>query len=269
MKQKPGKRTVIWTIANQKGGVGKTTTTVTLGSGLAREGRKVLVVDLDSQGHVSRMLAQPKQPGVRRWYYDEEPLEQAIVQARENLWILPGDKSTDKVMARIRDESYGEEQFANQLKEHAAALGFDVVIVDLAPSLNNLQVAALIAANYVLIPTRLRFTDMDGVQEVLKTLQQIGRHGHQVSGYFLLPTLFDRGANETIERLKELVASQGARVWPPIVQDVRVGEAPGRGLTIWEYAPTCNAVLGYVNGGKRVGGYTDTLQRVLALLEGV
>lgn len=261
---------VVLAILNQKGGVGKTTTAITLGSGLARKGYRVLLVDLDLQGHISRMLAQPKQPGVRRWYYDEEPLNKAIVKARDNLWTLPGDKSTDKAMARVRDESYGEEQFACQLKEHAAMLGFDVVVIDLAPSLNNLQVAALIAADYAIIPTRLRFTDMDGVQEALKTLQQIGRHGHQLSGYFILPTLFDRNANETIERLKELVASQGPRVWPPIVQDVRVGEAPGRGLTIWEHAPACHAVLGYINsGGNRVGGYADTLQRVLTLLEGV
>ncbi len=70
---------IVFSILNQKGGVGKTTTAVTLGSGLARKGYRVLLVDLDLQGHISRMLAQPKQPGVRHWYYDEEPLEKVIV----------------------------------------------------------------------------------------------------------------------------------------------------------------------------------------------
>jgi chromosome partitioning protein len=258
--------TTTLTISNQKGGVGKTTSTVTIGSGLAQRGYKTLLVDLDPQGHVSRMLNLPKQPGVRRWYYDEAPLPSCITPVRDNLWLLPGDKSTDKVMGKIRDESYGEENFALALKEQAA--GFDVIVIDLAPSLNNLQVAALIAAEYVLIPTRLRITDLDGVQEVIHSVAQLARHGHKPRGCYILPTFFDRIANETIRLLRETAEHFPGAVWPPVVQDVRVGEAPARGKTLWEYAPDTNAILGYVsNGGKRVGGCTDTLNRLIGLVE--
>jgi chromosome partitioning protein len=254
------------TILNQKGGVAKTTSAVTIGSGLALKGYKTLLVDLDPQGHISRMLNHPKHPGVRRWYYDDTPLTDCLVQARENLWLLPGDKSTDKVMGRIRDESYGEEVFANTLKEKAA--DFEVIVIDLAPSLNNLQVAAILAADFVLIPTRLRITDLDGVQEVLNSIAQIAQHGHKPRGCYILPTFFDRNANETIRLLKETAGRFPSMVWPPIVQDVRVGEAPARGKTLWEYAPDTNAALGYVNGGgKRVGGYADTLERIIRLIE--
>lgn len=257
----------IITVSNQKGGVGKTTTTLTLGSGLALQGYKTLLADLDPQGHVARSLNLPKQPGVRRWYYDDTPLRECVLEARENLWLLPGDKSTDKVMGRIRDESYGEESFAHALREQAAAAGFDVVLLDLAPSLNNLQVAALVAADYVLIPTRLRITDLDGVQEVILSIGQLARHGHKPRGCYILPTFFDRNANETIRLLKETAARFPSMLWPPIVQDVRVGEAPARAKTLWEYAPDTNAVLGYLSGAKRVGGYMDVVDRVVRLIE--
>ena len=262
--------TKIVCIANQKGGVGKTTTAVTLAHGLAQRGYKSLLADLDSQGHISRALNTPKRDMLRRWFYDEEPLSQVIAQVRENFWILQGDKGTDRVLGRIREESYGEELFAETLREQSQKAGFDVVLLDLAPSISNLQVAALISAHYALIPTRLRMMDMDGVQEILKSIQQIARHGHYLSSWFILPTFFDRTTNETILRLKELVNAFGNRVWPPIMHDVRVSESPGRGKTIWEYAPNCNAVLGYVNGGgHRVGGYADTLERLILLIEGL
>jgi len=257
-------------ITNQKGGVAKTTTAVTIGDGLARRGYSTLLVDLDSQGHVSRALNLPKRDDVRRWHYDDQPMTAVIQEVRQNLWILSGDKGTLRVIGRIRDESYGEERFAEHLHRDAAAAGFAVTLLDLGPSISNLQVAALIAADYAILPTRLRMMDLDGVQEVLRTIQEIARHGHTLKGWYILPTFFDRTTNETVLRLKELVGAFGPRVWPPIPKDVKVSEAPGRGKTLWEHAPRCNALLGYVNGGgKRLGGYADTLERVDQLIEGV
>ncbi len=261
---------IIITTTNQKGGVAKTTTAVTLAAGLAARGYRTGLGDLDSQGHVSRALNLPKQDGLRHWYYDDQPFEQVIQSVRENLLVLPGDKGTTRVIGRIRDESYGEERFAQRLRQDAENAGFDVFLLDLGPSISNLQIAALIAADYAIIPTRLRMMDLDGVQEVLRSMQEIARHGHALQGWYILPTFFDRTTNETVLRLKELVNTFGAHVWPPILKDVKVSEAPGRGKTLWEYAPRCNALLGYVNGsGKRVGGYLDTLERVVQLIEGV
>jgi len=86
----------------------------------------------------------------------------------------------------------------------------------------------------------------------------------------LLPTFFDRVTKETAQRLTELAAAFGRQVWPPIPQDVKLAEAPGRGMTIWEYAPQSSGVQGYVNrNGKKIGGYETILSEMIRLMEGV
>ena len=260
--------TRIIAIANQKGGVGKTTTAVTLGAGLAMASHRTLIMDLDPQGHVAHMLNLPKSGGLRRWFYDDEPLENEAVKVRDRLFVLRGDKSTDRVKGKIRDESYGEELFARALIEGTQK--FDVVILDMAPSLDVLHVAGLLAADFVLVPTKLRFTDLDGVSEVIRSIQEVSRHGHSIQHYVFLPTFYDRITKETTLRLRELYQAFQARVWPPIMQDIRAAEAPGHGQTLWEYAPACSALAGYIDAnGHRVGGYGDTLGRVINLVDGL
>ena len=261
-------QTKIVAIANQKGGVGKTTTAVTLGAGLALASYRTLIIDLDPQGHVAHMLNLPKAGGLRQWFYDGQSLESQLLEVRERLFILRGDKSTDRVKGKIRDESYGEEQFARALVEETQK--FDVVILDMAPSLDVLHVAGLLAADYVLVPTKLRFTDLDGVSEVIRSIQEVSRHGHPIKQYVFLPTFYDRTTKETSLRLRELYGAFQTQVWPPIMQDVKAAEAPGHGQTLWEFAPGCSALIGYIDvNGKRVGGYNDTLERLINLVIGL
>ena len=259
----------VFSFINQKGGVGKTTSVVTLGSGFARHGYKTLLVDCDPQGHIATQLGLEKAPGLRRWYYDEESLEQVMTAARENLYVVTGDKTTDRVLGRMREEQWGAAEFAERLREASVQLGMDAVLLDLAPSLNHLQIAAMLASDYVIIPTRLRYTDLNGVSEITRSITETARRSQMPGRYYLLPTFFDRVTRETHQRLMELVNVFGKQVLPPIPQDVRLAEAPGRGMTVWEYAPQCAALQGYVNGnGKTVGGYAAILDALIGLLEG-
>ncbi len=262
--------TIIFSFINQKGGVGKTTSAVTLGHGLALRGYRTLLVDCDPQGHIATQLSHHKAPGLRQWYYDEQPLAKVIVQARENLFILAGDKSTDRVLGRMREEQWGTAQFAERLRLESESADFQAVLLDLAPSLNHLQIAAMLASDYIIIPTRLRFTDLDGVSEITRSIVETTRRSSQPKRYFLLPTFFDRITKETAQRLGELAQTFGRQVWPPIPQDVKLAEAPGRGMTVWEYAPQSAGVQGYTNGGgKRIGGYEVILSELIRLMEGV
>ena len=261
---------IVFSFVNQKGGVGKTTSTVTLGHGLALQGYRTLLVDCDPQGHIATQLGLNKAPGLRRWYYDEESLALVAFQARENLWVITGDKSTDRVLGRLREEQWGAAEFADRLREESAEMGMDIVLLDLAPSLNHLQIAAMLASDYVIIPTRLRYTDLDGVNEITHSITETARRSRMPGRYYLLPTFFDRVTRETHQRLMELVNVFGNQVLPPIPQDVKLAEAPGRGMTIWEYAPQCPAVQGYENGrGKSVGGYSVIRDEIIRLMEGV
>ncbi len=259
----------VFSFINQKGGVGKTTSVVTLGSGLALRGYHTLLVDCDPQGHIATQLGMSKSPGLRRWYYDEQPLEAVAVMARENLRLVPGDKTTDRVLGRMREEQWGTAEFADRLREESSRMGIEAVLLDLAPSLNHLQIAAMLASDYILIPTRLRYTDLDRVNEITRSISETARRSRMPERYYLLPTFFDRVTKETHQRLMELVSVFGKQVLPPIPQDVKIAEAPGRGMTIWEYAPQCAAVQGYVNGsGKAVGGYAAILDELIGQLEG-
>jgi len=249
----------IFTIANQKGGVGKTTTAVTLAHGLALAGHRTLLVDLDPQGHVAFALGLEKSPGLYRLVVEEESLEAVTVQARENLAIIPGDKKTEKAKRSVVISNFPTETLGRIFQKQ----DWDVILFDLAPSLDVLHVSALMASDWVLIPTRLDAMAVDGVNEVLRTLGEVIGRGHRL-GYSILPTFFDRTTRETVIQLKALVDTFYGRVWPPIPQDTRAREAPVYGKSLWEYCPRSPVVTGYSDG--RESGYGSTLRRVREVL---
>ncbi len=249
----------ILTIANQKGGVGKTTTAVTIAHGLAIAGLRTLLVDLDPQGHVAFSLGLPKEPGFYRLIVDEEPPDKVIVPARENLEIIPGDKRTEKAKRTIVVSNFPTEAITCALKD----VEQDVVILDLAPSLDVLHVSALMASDWVLIPTRLDAMAVDGVNEVLRSMGEVVERGRRL-GYSILPTFFDRTTHETVVQFQTLVETFKERVWPPIPQDTRAREAPAYGKTLWEYCPQSPVVSGF--GEEHVGGYVSTMSRLMEVL---
>ena len=251
----------VMSVANQKGGVGKTTTSVSLAHGLARAGVNVLLVDLDPQGHVAFSLGLEKSPGLYQVVVSGNSITATATRARENLDILPGDKHTENVKRHLMTLNFRERILADIL----AACDHQVIILDMAPSLDVLHVTALMASDWVLIPTKLDAMAVDGVNEALRTIGEVARHGHPL-GYTILPTFFERTTTETLHQLRELVKAFGNRVWPPIPNDTRAREAPAFGQTLWEYSPTTPAIAGYLGDKGRVGGYNTTLDRVQELL---
>jgi len=248
-------------IANQKGGVGKTTSAVTLAHGLAMTGQHTLLVDLDPQGHVAFALGAEKAPGFYRLVVHEEPVPNIAVHIRENLDIIPGDKKTEKAKRSVVLSNFPAE-IMERVLENAA---YDVVLLDLAPSLDVLHVSALLASEWVLIPTKLDAMAVDGVNEVLRSMGEVAERGHRL-GYSILPTFFDRTTRETILQLTTLVQTFQDHVWPPIPQDTKAREAPAFGRSLWEYCPRSPAVIGYE--GKGETGYASTLRRLLEALDG-
>ena len=246
------------TVANQKGGVGKTTTAVTLAHGLAREGYSVLLVDLDPQGHVAFSLGLEKSPGLFKLIVEEEPLGEVVVKARENLDVVPGNKKTEAVKRFVTTLDFREQVLVKYLRDAY----YDVVIMDTAPSLDVLHVAALVTSDWVLVPTKLDAMAVDGVNEILHSMGEVTQQGHVFRGYSILPTFFDRTTKETAFQLRHVVDTFGQRVWPPIPQDTKAREASAYGQTLWEFTPTSSSVVGYLSNDKQVGGYDDVLARM-------
>jgi chromosome partitioning protein len=253
---------IVITVANQKGGVAKTTTAVTLGHGLARSGYKVLIVDLDPQGHVAFALGLEKSPGLYHLLVEEQPLAQSVQCARENLDILPGNKQTEAAKRYITTLNFRERVLARALK----GADYDVILLDTPPSLDVLHVAALIASQRVIIPTKLDALAIDGVNEVLRSMAEV-EQDHHFNGYTILPTFFDRTTKETSVQLRDLVETFGELVWPPIPQDTHAREATAYGQTLWEYSPESPSLTGYQLNRSRVGGYADILNRLIEVLK--
>ena len=253
---------MIISLANQKGGVGKTTSTITLADLLARSGYQVLVIDTDVQGHIAISLGLEKSPSLYRLIVERSPIAALKQSARKNLDIIASDKMTENAKLILTGMPFREQVLADALR-YPDELDYDLIFVDLAPSLDILHIAALMASHFVIIPTRLDTLSLDGVNELIKSIQQLNSQGGKIEGYAILPTFFDRVTRESTINLKALVDAYGAQVWPPIPQDVKAREAPSFGQTLAEYAPHCAALLGYSPRLSQPGGYMAAMVRLM------
>jgi chromosome partitioning protein len=253
-------KTVI-AFANQKGGVGKTTSAVTLAYGLAAQHLSTLLVDLDPQGHVALSFGMQKSPALYRFVCLDEPLENVILHARPHLDLLCGNRDTEKVKRQI-----GRMEFTDSvLTDLLAPCRYDVILLDLAPSLDVLHRNGLAASDWVVIPTRLDPLSLDGVSEVLRIMRELESAGKCYRGYSILPTFFERTTRETLLQFQTLTAAYGTHVWPPIPQDAHVRESSAAGKTLWEMKRSA-ALDGFKSGRHFLGGYRQILERLLEVI---
>lgn len=258
--------TTILSIINQKGGVGKTTSAVNLADILARMGLTVLLVDADTQGNCADCLGLPAGGDLYRLLApgQPDPLPTIIWSTgRPNLDIIRSDKST----AQLKSALAGNGLAGFVLAEALEPCTHDIVIIDCAPSLDVIHLAALIASDYILIPTNLQQLAIKGVKEAFQSIATIRRHRVvQVTG--ILPTFLDNTEKESKVQLVNLVQAFGEKVYPPIPVDAKAKEAPRHGKTLNEYAPGCRALFGYTNaGGQQVGGYLRVAARLVQDLD--
>jgi chromosome partitioning protein len=252
-------------VANQKGGVGKTTTAVTLAALLAQRGKRTLIIDADPQGQVALSLGRAKSSGIFRVIVNGEPLGDCIALSRENLHILPGDKKTETANRYLSSVDYREHVLAEALEPMRVYM--DYVIIDLAPSLSVLHIAALAASDWLLIPSRMDHLAADGVNEVMRTASTIQQNGGSIQGFSILPTFFDRTTRETYKQFSQLVGLYREKVLPPIPVDTKVREATTMKSPLPAAFPNCAAMRGYLVNGKRQGGYSQALDSLLIAMD--
>jgi chromosome partitioning protein len=233
-------------IANQKGGVGKTTTAISLAHGLALRDRRVLLVDLDPQGQCATSLAIDSEAGVFNVLVNPRAdMHQWIRDTtRSSLDLLPGDRSTATAQIVINAENRPIDSIQSLFK--SMTRDYECIIFDTAPSVGGIQERALYAADLVLIPTATEFLSMDGLAQMMELLALL-RDKWYWNGKLLgiLPTFYDTQTSESHKSLLELREGFGESVLNPIHRATVLRECAAEGKTIFEMAPASRAACEY------------------------
>ncbi|HET8991735.1 MAG TPA: ParA family protein [Candidatus Saccharimonadales bacterium] len=223
-------------VVNQKGGVGKTTTSINIASQLASNNQTVLLLDLDPQGNATSGIGANKEQSLTT--YDvickALPIDQAIQSTHiNNLFLLPAN--SDLAAAEI--ELVGQDQREYALAKGLEGVGYDYVIIDCPPALGLLTINALTAANSVLIPVQAEYYALEGLGQLLNTIQMIKQRtnpGLDILGIAL--TMYDKRNALSDQVYNELKNYFGEKMLATVIpRNVRLAEAPSYGKTIYEH----------------------------------
>lgn len=238
-------------VALSKGGVGKTTTAVNLAAGLARAGEQVLLVDVDTQGQVSKSLGVQPQYGLADVVSGEVSPQEAAIEARDNLWLLAGGRALAGIERMIVRKDFGGEQtIAEALARFDS--DYDFVILDTSPGWDTLTVNALFYADEVLAPVSLEVMTLQSLQDFGLSLKSIQRYHSKLAFRYILPTFMDRRVKKSAEILAQLQAYFPDQLCDPIRYNVRLSEAPGYGQTIFEYSSRSTGAADYQQLSSRI-----------------
>jgi chromosome partitioning protein len=248
-------------LLNQKGGVGKTTSTVSIGAAIALLGRRTLLIDLDPQAHLSLHLGVDGS-SVGKTVYDAlvEPecdIRECLVQVRDNLWLLPS--TTDLAGAETELASHPDRNRILRERFEAIRGDFDFVLIDCPPSLSVLTLNGLCLAEEVVVPMQAQFLAMQGLTKLLETVQILSQGLNpalKVGGVVLcMHETQTSHSREVVQELSNFFEENagsgmpwdGAKVFMPAVRrNIKLAEAPSFGQTIFDYAPQCPGAGDYM-----------------------
>jgi len=261
------KNTRVMVVANQKGGVGKTTTTVNIAAALAQLGQRVLVIDLDPQGNASTALAIEHRRGVNSSYdvlVDGMAIEEAVQAHPElpGLFVVPATidlagAEIELVNTMSRESRLRKAILAHPLVETDGAASedrFDFVLVDCPPSLGLLTLNALVAGAEVLIPIQAEYYALEGLGQLLETIEMVRAHlNPELVVSTILITMYDartRLSAGVADEVREHFADQVLDTAIP--RSVRVSEAPSYGQSVMTYDPSSPGALSYLEAAREM-----------------
>lgn len=245
----------IYSIINQKGGVGKTTTTINLGTAMAACGANVLIIDMDPQGNLSTGMGVEKvkrEKGVYNILIDNLSINDAVIKTEiPNLNLIP---SNDDLLG-IDIELSSESDRVMRLKKALEDLNsYDYILLDCPPSLSLITLNALVASTGALVPLQAEFYALEGLSQLLKTIEDIKNSvNHDLMLEGVIITMFD-GRNNLSNQVEQDVRSYlGAEVFSTkIPRNIRLSEAPSHGLPALIYDHKCSGSTAYINLAREV-----------------
>ncbi len=239
----------IFALANQKGGVGKTTTAVNLCAFLAEQGYRVLLVDGDAQGNATTSLGVDKST-LRASLYEallnHVPIDRVIVPTgRAGLDLVPATLQLAGATVELLEQDNREQRLAQALRPCHNL--YELICIDSPPSLGMLTVNALSAAEGVVIPLQCEYLAMEGLAQLLGTIQRIQQYVNpRLYLIGIVMTMFDRRTRLSLETVREVQRHLPGRVFATLIpRNIRLGEAPSHGKSIFEYDPSCSGALAY------------------------
>ncbi|NQT41366.1 MAG: ParA family protein [Planctomycetes bacterium] len=245
----------IFCVANQKGGVGKTTTAINLAVALARSGAETLLVDLDPQCNATSGLG--CEPAQRHPLVVDTPLREAIVDTETpGLHLLPGCRSFRDIETLTQGGSDGNEAASNNRRPETALreqltrglAGFDFVLIDCPPSLGQLTRTALAGSSEVLMPIQCEYFAMEGLAQMIEVVRQVmDQYEGQLEFGGIVLTMHDHSLELTQEVEAEVRDFFGEIVYQTVIpRDVAVSEAPSHGKSVIDYSPRSRGARAYV-----------------------
>jgi chromosome partitioning protein len=253
----------IITIANQKGGVGKTTTVISLAHALALAGKEVLAIDLDPQGQVATFLGMEQSAGA---FYllsacldpHANPLmvlrQQMRFSGRERLYLIPGNPLTNLAQTMLNASNAPVSVLRRLLALLISNGKPDYLLIDTAPSVGGIQERAVWAADLLIVPTLPDSSSLEGVQYMAGMVRGLKEKGWQGELFGILPVRYEERTKESRSSMDDLRKAFGRLVLPPISDRTVLRDARSRGQTIFEYEPESQSAKEYQKLAERVMG---------------
>jgi len=237
-------------VTNAKGGVAKTTTCVNIGAGLALAGYRTLLVDCDTQGHVTKSLGVQAGEGLAELVQGDADLRDVQIEARENLFVIAGGGALSGVKRLISRRDMRSELVLSEVL--GGLRGYDFVLLDTAPSWDVLNVNCLFYVDEILIPVSMEVLALQGIGDFLSRVNQVQHYREDLLIRSIIPTFYDGRVRKSAEILEQLERHFPGAVWPAVRYNARLSEAPGFGQHIFEYAKKSNGAADYARLAERL-----------------
>ena len=241
----------IISVVNQKGGTGKTTTSINLGSALTQLNKTVLLVDMDSQGNLGYSLGLDDGQTISDVLQDDVDIN-SVIQEREGMDIIPSDIRLVDIELSIADLDNREailHELLAKLTKH-----YDYVLIDCPPSLSILSLNSLFASDFVIIPMLMEVLSLQGLDQIIQTINKI-KNGYEVDLSILgvLPVMVDKRRKLTEEVREHIKENYDVKIFDSMIRsNVKASEAPSFGQSVVAYSPNSNSAKDYVSFANEI-----------------